>query len=88
MAKLSDAQIKALEQMRKDYVGYGVRFATGEALRRMGLADRYTETVIRCEYHTADSVTPQRWCSEAAPAEKHEWYITKKGRAALQEAGR
>jgi hypothetical protein len=80
--KLSPAMWKALGRLNNGASTSPGSYRTMEALRRRGLAARYTNFSIRAEYVEKDSVTVQ-W---ARPARKpfllHEWYDTPAGRAA------
>jgi hypothetical protein len=86
--KLTPAMKAALEEMLTPYVHQSIRFQTGEALRRRGLADRLSTYVIKREYVTRDDVTPQfpKDVSAKNPVVWHEWYITQEGKWALQAA--
>ena len=77
--KLTEAQRRALKRMAENYGTESVLFNTGEALRRRGLADRYTERVSHAVYVTKDSETFQSW----PPSDKHQWFITPAGRRAI-----
>lgn len=81
--KLTPTMMEGLRTIGGCYGASGVNFQTGEALRRRGLADRYTIHVIKAEYVSRDCSTDQGWCSKRKPSQRHEWYITDAGRAAL-----
>jgi hypothetical protein len=82
--KLSRAMLAALQYMDRVYGGSSVRFATGEALRKRGLAARHTICAIRADYVERNSVTPQWKASAKKPHLLIDWYITTAGRAALK----
>jgi hypothetical protein len=75
-----------LGRMSRSYGTTNINFRTGEALRRRGLAERYTLHVIKAEYVQQDTATDQGWASRREPAQRHEWYITIAGRAALAQS--
>ena len=84
MEKLTPSMLQALQRI--DGPGNpDIRFQTGEALRKRGLADRLSTYVIKREYVSKDDVTQQFSDDISAknPVVWHEWYITRDGRAAL-----
>lgn len=86
---LTHPQIKALQRVAKaTYTINCIPFRTGEALRVRGYLDRLTDTVVKCEYVTADSVTDQRYATRAKPYMKHDWYVTSKGFEKIEEIER
>ena len=84
--KMTDAQEKALRWLAKNDGKrcYWHRFGTMEALRRRGLAERYTTYLIRAVYAQQNTMTVQWEESAEKPRVVHEWYITPAGRAALK----
>jgi len=81
--KLSKSQIDALQKLADTGYSYGIPFRTGEALRRMGYVARYTEYILKAEYVEQESTTRQYTCTARKPYIRHEWNITKEGRAAI-----
>lgn len=87
MTKLTEAQEKALKWLARNDGNrcYWHRFGTMEALRRRGLAERYTTHVIRAVYAQQNTTTVQWEEPATKPHVVHEWYITHAARAALKE---
>jgi hypothetical protein len=80
--RLTEAQRRALKRMSITFSVCGIRFDVGEALRRRGLACRYTEYIERAEYASKDEIVDQGWRGHV----RHEWHITPDGRAALAQS--
>jgi 6-phosphogluconate dehydrogenase len=85
--KLTEAMRNELAHISRCEGAQNVRFQTGEALRRRGLAERFTLHVIKAEYVSKDASTDQGWATRRKPVQQHEWYITNEGYAALQREG-
>lgn len=76
--KLSRSMMDALRRLNAGSSFPG-DFRTLEALRKRGLAERYTTYAVRAEYVTKDGAT----CQFRAPARRphlvHEWWHTTAG---------
>lgn len=85
--KLTAPMLSALRKMNETYAATNIHFRSGEALRRRGLAERYTEYLVKAVYVQSDVETVQYEHPASAPLQHHEWYITPAGRRALAKRG-
>lgn len=77
--KLSKPMMDALRKLNAGNSTCPGDFRTMEALRRRGLADRYTTIAIRAEYVTKDDSAVQYRATARKPHLVHEWYYTSAG---------
>lgn len=76
--KLTEPMMKALRKLNAGNRHPG-DFKTLEALRRRGLAERYTVYAIRADYVTKDGATCQYRATSRKPHLVHEWWDTPAG---------
>ena len=86
MTKITTSMLKALQRIDGPGIA-DVRFRTGEALRRRGLAGRLSTYVVKRIYVSKDGAINQfpDGVSAKNPVIWHEWYITAEGKQALRE---
>lgn len=82
MKPLSNSQIEALKHLDK-YNKFHGRFSTGESLRKLGYAERYTAYCIYAEYADKNGVNQQYKATAKNPHPVTDWYITAEGYEAL-----
>jgi hypothetical protein len=76
--KLSPSMIKALRSLNRG-VTWPLDFRTMEALRRRGLAERYTTKSIGAVFVTKDGADVQYRATARKPQLIHEWWATLDG---------
>lgn len=76
--KLTEPMKTALRKLNAGHSSPG-DFRTLEALRRRGLAERYTSHIIKAEYVTKDGSTLQFREPSRKPYLRHDWYWTNDG---------
>lgn len=79
--KLTEPMLKTLRKLNAGSK-YPGDFRTLEALRRRGLAERFTVHSVRAEYVTKDGSTVQYREPARKPRLVHEWWHTTAGLAA------
>jgi hypothetical protein len=83
---LTEAMLRELRHLdRMTGPSYHIKFRTGEALRRRGLAERYTYYVVGADWANEDGVHEQYRHTKPRPL--HEWSITPAGSALAKEEG-
>jgi hypothetical protein len=80
--KLTEAMRRGLALLASgEWGANNIRFTVGEALRKRGLAERYTTYVVGADFADKDGVHVQYRQDDSLA--RHEWWITPAGRAVL-----